>query len=151
MHNQKCENWNDSMHKRNRQFCHWNACKVCHYKRYDKFERLHFANLALAHEPDYDQNEQVNYNGSEKHYTHENNSAQKAPFYTSFVPPLYRTGGSCNHTFIHLFSKKSPNKNLDVTLDTIKNLVLAFLLENLNESVAIRFQTINCYLSCIKN
>ena len=139
------------MHKRNRQFCHWNARKVCHYKRYDKFEWLHFANLALAHEPDYNQNEQINYNGSEKHYTHENNSAQKARFLFIFCSASLPNRRIMQPHIHSSFRQKSPNKNLDVTLDTIKNLVWAFLLENLNESVAIRFQTTNCFLSYIKN
>lgn len=45
----------------------------------------------------------------------------------------------------HLYSSfrtKSPNKNPDVTLDTIGNLVWTFCLENLNKSVACRFQII---------
>ena len=68
-----------------------------------------------------------------------------APFPTRFLSKF--CGDPITYlTLAHLFGLKLQTRTADVTTDTTGNLVLTFKLENLNKSVAFRFQIFYGYI-----
>ena len=81
MQYKKRENCHDSVGEGNRNVRHRHARKVGDYKRYDKFKRLHFADLPFAHKPHYRDEGDKNYKRSYKGYYHTFYYVLRAEFY----------------------------------------------------------------------